>query len=97
MKKKSEQQELALAFIDRIENHLAVLIFSDETSLDIPLKQLPESSQAGDYLNVTFNALGKATEFTQNVVEKENTIERVTELQAELQESNDADQMKIKL
>ena len=87
----------SIAFIDRIENHLAVLIFSDETSLDIPLKKLPENSQAGDYLNVTFNALGKAIEFIPNVLEKENTIERVTELQAELQANNDADQMNIKL
>jgi hypothetical protein len=87
----------SIAFIDRIEDQLAVLIFSDETSLDIPLKNLPENSQAGDYLNVTFNALGKAIEFIPNVVEKENTIERVTELQAELQANNDADQMNIKL
>ena len=92
---KTESQ--SIAFIDRIEGKIAVLIFSDETSLDIPLKQLPEHSQAGDFLNVTFDALGKAVEFTPNIVEKENTIERVTELQAELQTSNDADQMKITL
>ena len=86
-----------VAFIDRIEDQLAVLIFSDETSLDIPLKQLPEDSQAGDFLSVTFNALGKAIEFTPNIPEKENTLERVTELQAELQQNNDADQTIIKL
>jgi Protein of unknown function (DUF3006) len=86
----------SVAFIDRIENHLAVLIFSDETSLDVPLKQLPEHSQAGDFLDVTFNALGKAIEFTPNIREKENSIDRVEELQAELQQ-NDAEQMNIKL
>ena len=87
----------SVAFIDRIEDKFAVLIFSDETSLDIPLKQLPENSQAGDYLNVTFNALGKAIEFTPNIPEKENTLARVEELQAELQQNNDADQTNIKL
>ncbi len=97
MKKKSEQLEAALAFIDRIENHLAVLIFSDETSLDVPLKQLPEHSQAGDFLDVTFNALGKAIEFTPNIRETENSLARVEELQAELQQNNDADQTIIKL
>ena len=97
MTKNSEQQKLDIAFIDRIENHLAVLMFSDETSLDIPLKQLPENSQAGDFLNVTFNALGKAIEFTPNISEKENVLERVTELQTELQQNNDADQTIIKL
>ncbi len=92
---KTESQ--SIAFIDRIEGKIAVLIFSDETSLDISLKQLPQNSQAGDFLNVTFDALGKAIEFTPNIVEKETTIERVTELQTELQANNDADQMNIKL
>ncbi len=87
----------AIAFIDRIEGKIAVLIFSDETVLEVPLKQLLENSQAGDFLNVTFNALGKAVEFTPNIVEKENTLERVTELQTELLENDNADQMKIKL
>ena len=97
MTKNNAPQKLDIAFIDRIEDQLAVLIFSDETSLDIPLKQLPEDSQAGDFLSVTFNALGKAIEFTPNIPEKENTLERVTELQAELQQNNDADQTIIKL
>ncbi len=97
MTKKAEPQESFIAFIDRIEDHIAVLIFSDETSLDVPLKQLPKNLQAGDYLNVTFNALGKAIDFMPNIVEKENALERVTELQAELQENSDADQTIIKL
>ena len=97
MKKKFEQQESPIAFIDRIEDKIAVLIFSDETSLDIPLKQLPENSQAGDYLNVTFNALGKAIEFTPNVAAKEKVTEHIADLQAELQQNSDADQTTFKL
>lgn len=92
---KTETQ--SIAFIDRIENKFAVLIFSDETSLDVPLNQLPKNAQAGDFLDVTFDAHGKAITFAPNVQETEITIERVTELQAELQASNDADQMNITL
>ena len=97
MTKNNAPQKLDIAFIDRIEDRIAVLIFSDETSLDIPLKKLPENSQAGDYLNVTFDTLGKAIDFIPNIPEQENVLERVTELQTELQQNNDADQTIIKL
>ena len=97
MTKNTKPQESSVAFLDRIEDKIAVLIFSDETSLDVPLKKLPENSQAGDYINVTFNALGKAIEFTPNVAAKEKVTEHIADLQAELQQNSDADQTTFKL
>jgi hypothetical protein len=43
------------AVVDRIENHIAVVLFGDEeTAVDIPLALLPEGTKEGSFLKVTF-------------------------------------------
>ncbi len=98
MAKKKEHNNQSTAFIDRIEDDLAVLIFSDETSLNVPRKQLPAEVKEGDYLHVTFEAkTGKATAFA--LVDEASTAAEahVAELQVELLADDDAVPMNIKL
>lgn len=65
------------AFIDRIENDLAVIILSDEPEVyfDFPCQYLPPNVEAGDHLNLTFELDPKSTEAAR---------QRVATLQSEL-------------
>ena len=98
MAKKPENEEPILAFIDRIEDDIAVLILSDETPLNVPRKQLPADAKEGDYLQVTFDAkTAKATDFALNDEATAAAQTRVAELQAELSPDDNAAPMNIKL
>lgn len=98
MSKKIEGKQPSIAFIDRIENGVAVLILSDETTLDVPRKQLPIEAREGDYLQVTFDVkTGKATGFALDHEETANAKTRVAELQDELSADDDAAPTNIKL
>ncbi len=98
MAKKKEHDNQATAFIDRIEDDLAVLIFSDETSLNVPRKQLPAEVKEGDYLHVTFEGkTGKATAFALVDEAPLAAQARVAELQSEVSADDDAAPMNIKL
>ncbi len=98
MAKKPENEEPILAFIDRIEDDIAVLILSDETPLNVPRKQLPADAKEGDYLQVTFDAkTAKATAFVLDDEETTAAQTRVAELQAELSPDDEAAPMNIKL
>ena len=98
MAKKKEHDNQSTAFIDRIEEGIAVLIFSDETSLNVPRKQLPAEVKEGDYLHVTFAAkTGQATAFALVDEAPVAAQARVAELQSELSADDDAAPMNIQL
>ncbi len=98
MAKKKEHDNQSTAFIDRIEEGIAVLIFSDETSLNVPRKQLPAEVKEGDYLHVTFEAqTGQATAFALADEAPVAAQARVAELQSELSADDDAAPMNIQL
>jgi hypothetical protein len=65
------------AFIDRIENDLAVIILSDEPEVyfDLPRQYLPPNVEAGDHLKLTFELDPESTEAAR---------QRVAALQSEL-------------
>jgi hypothetical protein len=52
MAKKKEHDNQSTAFVDRIEDDIAVLILSDEIYLNIPRKELPDTVKEGDYLQI---------------------------------------------
>ena len=89
------------AFIDRIEDDIAVIILDDETQLNVARHRLPEAVKEGDYLQVTFDpATGKANEFAFDDEATAAVQKRSAELQAELSPNDDADDaapMKIQL
>lgn len=98
MAKKKEPDTQSTAFIDRIEDDIAVLILHDESTLNVPRKQLPEAAKAGDYLHVTFDAkTGKATVFALDDQTITAVQTRVAELQSELSADDDAAPMNIQL
>lgn len=98
MAKKKEHDNQSTAFIDRIEDDIAVLILSDETSLNVPRKELPAEVKEGDYLHVTFEAkTGKATAFALDDEAATAAQARLAELRAELSSDDDAAPMNIQL
>lgn len=98
MAKKKEHDNQSTAFVDRIEDDIAVLILSDEIYLNIPRKELPDTVKEGDYLQVMFDAKsGKATAFALDDEAATAAQVRVAELQAELLADDDAAPMNIKL
>lgn len=74
---KDNNKSLVTAFVDRIENDVAVIILSEapETHLNLPLQYLPPDIIEGDHLKLTFELDDEAKEATHN---------RVAALQAEL-------------
>ena len=98
MTKKTDKEEPTLAFIDRIEGSIAVLILSDETQLNVALNQLPDAVKEGDYLQVTFDSeTGQATDFAPDEETTAAAQTRVVELQTELSPDDDAAPMNIQL
>jgi hypothetical protein len=95
MKEPRQQQT---AFIDRIEDDIAVLILSDETTLNVPRQQLPVDAKEGDYLQVEFDTkTGKATNFMLDDEATTAAQTRVAEMQSVLSADDDAAPMNIKL
>ena len=77
MTKHSDNQNSVPAFVDRIENDVAVIILSDapEIHFNLPLQYLPPNVAEGDHLKLTFELDAES---------KEAAYERVAALQAEL-------------
>jgi hypothetical protein len=76
------------AFIDRVENGLAVIVASDDGELqfDVPLDRLPSTAKAGDHLTVSFHF---------NADSAEATLRQINELQRELAQSTQPDNFKL--
>jgi len=76
------------AFIDRVENGLAVIVASDDSGLqfDVPLDRLPSTAKAGDHLTVSFQLDADSAEAT---------LRRITELQRELAQTTQPDNFKL--
>ncbi|MBS1812428.1 MAG: DUF3006 domain-containing protein [Acidobacteria bacterium] len=90
MSKKSAKENIdtvrnsVSAFVDRIENGLAVIVLSEasEIHFDFPLQFLPTHLREGDHLTLTFE------------VDPETTVavrDRVAALQAELTKENESE------
>ncbi len=93
-----EERHSQTAFVDRLEDDIAVLILSDETSLNVPREQLPAEAKEGDCLHVMFDAkTGKAVNFALDDETTTAAQKRVTELQSELSADDDAVPMNITL
>lgn len=93
-----EHRPSRTAFIDRIEDDIAVLILHDETQLHVPRKRLPDAAREGDYLQVTLDAVtGKATDFALDAEATTAAQARVAALQAALTQDSDPDPLNIKL
>lgn len=98
MAKKEEHENQSAAFIDRIENGIAVLLLPDETLLNVPREQLPAEAKEGDCLHVMFDAkTGKAVNFALDDEATTAAQKRVTELHSELSADDDAVPMNITL
>jgi hypothetical protein len=76
-KTEGKQSSVIPAFVDRIENDIAVILLSDapEIHFNLPLQYLPPNITEGDHLKLTF-ALDAES--------KEATRYRIAALQAEL-------------
>ena len=74
------------AFIDRVENGLAVIVAEDGFQFDVPLDRLPSKAKAGDHLVVSFRIDAETTS---------STLERITELQRELTQSGQPENFKL--
>jgi hypothetical protein len=90
MTTKAEEPNPLIVFVDRIEEHTAVLIPSDddEVQIELPLKYLPPGIEEGNMLRLRF---GPAPE------EEEDARDRIEKLQKELTSDQDPDQMNFKL
>jgi Protein of unknown function (DUF3006) len=72
------------AFIDRIEDEQAVIIFSaaPEICFNLPLQYLPPHAKAGDHLQLSFALAADSTAAARN---------RVAALQAELAQTSETE------
>lgn len=77
MAKRNDNKTFVPAFIDRIENDVAVIILSEspEIHFNLPLQYLPPNVAEGDHLKLTFALDAESTEAAR---------ERIATLQAEL-------------
>ena len=89
-KKEKEEPPQLSAFIDRIEENLAVIVFSedDRFQFDLPLKYLPAGVKEGDHLTINFQLDPASTEATR---------QRIVEMKKELTKDKDPNQMNFKL
>lgn len=90
MTTKAEEPNPLIVFVDRIEEHIAVLIPSDddEVQFELPLKYLPAGIKEGNMLRLRFEPAPE---------EEENARARIEKLQKELTADQDPDQMNFKL
>ncbi|MBX3278201.1 MAG: DUF3006 domain-containing protein [Acidobacteria bacterium] len=90
MTTKAEEPNPLIVFVDRIEEHLAVLIpcDDDEVQLELPLKYLPPGIEEGSMLRLRFEPAPE---------EEEDARARIEKLQKELTSDQDPDQMNFKL
>ena len=84
MSKKKEGNHQVLAFIDRIEDGIAVIILREAADIhfNLPLQYLPVNVTAGDHLKLSFE------------LDPENTAaarDRIAALQAELKKENESE------
>lgn len=85
-----KKPEALNAYVDRIEERMAVIVLADddEVSFDLPLKYLPRGIKEGDYLRIGIEPAPDETEEARQRIEK---------LQKELAAENDPDQTNFKL
>ena len=76
------------AFVDRIEEDLAVILFNDGGQLDTPLRYLPPGTSAGDHLKIIFQLDPES---------RAATMRNISELRRQLTEDNDPQQTEFKL
>jgi hypothetical protein len=78
------------AFIDRIEDDLAVIVLveDDRFYFDLPVKYLPHGAQEGDHLTIHFWLDPASTE---------DARQRIAEMKKELTKPSDPDQKHFKL
>lgn len=78
------------AYVDRIENGLAVIISSDEASaqLDWPLDHLPDGLKAGDHLLITVHP---------DQQNRQETLQKIAKLREELRQTADSDATGFKI
>ncbi len=78
------------AYIDRIENGLAVIVLGDEDGVqfDLPLDHLPPGAKAGEHLviNILLDEQGK-----------DATLRRITKLRNDLEHGEDSDATGFKI
>lgn len=90
MTTKARKPKPLVAFVDRIEEGLAVLIprDDDKAQFELPLKYLPSGTKEGDALRLSFEAAPEETEDARARIEK---------LQKELTADEDPNQTHFKL
>ncbi len=78
------------AYVDRIEEGLAVIVASDGSGVqfELPLGRLPQGAKAGDHLIIGIQLDQESTEAA---------LQRVAKLQRELKRTSDSDTTQFKL
>jgi hypothetical protein len=88
--KQSVSGDAIRAFVDRIESNLAVIVLSDDGSVefDLPIRYLPSGIKAGDHLTISFRP---------DLAAAEATLQNISELKHQLTEDGDPRQTEFKL
>lgn len=88
--KQNANDSLAVkAFVDRIEEDLAVILFSDGGGqFDAPVRYLPPGIKAGDHLTIIFQLDPES---------RAATLRNISELTRQLTEDSDPQQTEFKL
>ena len=88
-KQNSGEKLVVKAFVDRIEEDVAVILFSDGGGqFDAPVRYLPPGTKAGDHLVISFQLDPES---------RAATLRNISELTRQLTEDSDPQQKEFKL
>ena len=76
--------------VDRFEGDIAVLVGDDDTTFDVPRRQLPKGAREGSVFRIKYNAKGKPDWATAELdeVERKKRIDEIDRTMDELRKED---------